>query len=353
MSRFIICTVGRSLLTNKERPWAPWERGSPLPASEDVSRWLRQADPVKASAETNTLRALDLSELDRLALLYSDTTEGRFCAEALKGYYSGKVAAVSVHKIVALGYSHSKFTTGLKGLVDTTLKLVREADRNQWQRILCATGGFKPEAAFLTLLGALLRIEVVYLHEEHRELVALPPLPLTWDAQFVSHHQGFFRWIEEDFRRSEEVESRLKAAPELRFLVEDDGDGHTTLNAAGNLLFKAAQERLNTGPRATWPEAAPRLPEEKNQVSLVGHHRPKGWEAFVKRLCHIDCVSLVRYDETARGGPRVKVLDAEHGVVGVRFGEPRCDLPLRLETTARTAEQCELVADYFRSIIVR
>lgn len=243
MTRLIICTMGTSLLTNGERPWAPWKRGAPLPVAEDVLCWLKEAVPVSASAETNTLRALGLCEFDRLALLHSDTEEGGFCADVLAKHYTGKVAGVSVKKIVALGYGASKLTTGLKGLVDITLELVKEARQQQWDPIFCATGGFKPETAFLNLLGALLGIEVVYLHEQHREPVWLPRLPLTWDVDLVARHEEFFRWIDEgeEPRRSEEVESWLKARPELRFLVEDDGEGHTTLTAAGVLLFKAAK----------------------------------------------------------------------------------------------------------------
>ena len=61
MSRQVIYAVGTSLLTNRDyRPWAGWNPRTPdpLPAAADVERWLGSADLVKASAETNTLRAL-------------------------------------------------------------------------------------------------------------------------------------------------------------------------------------------------------------------------------------------------------------------------------------------------------
>lgn len=90
MSRQIICTVGTSLLTNRDdRPWAGWNprKPDPLPVATAVDRWLKNADPAQASAETNTLRALDLGDSDALALLHSDTPEGLFCAERLANYY--------------------------------------------------------------------------------------------------------------------------------------------------------------------------------------------------------------------------------------------------------------------------
>lgn len=350
MSRQIICTVGTSLLTNSDRPWASWNAQKDLPTVEDIAAWLKAADLAKASAETNTLRALQLSEPDALALLHSDTEEGFICADALKRLYERRVAVVTTEKIGRLGYGVAAFTAGLKGLVDLTLRLVRQANEQHRQPILCATGGFKAEIAFLNLLGALLEIEVLYIHERHRELVRLPRLPLTWNDDFVARHEDFFAWVDQEPRNSDEVESRLKAAPELRSLVEDDGEGHTLLTAAGDLLFKAARERRATGPRATWPDADPRPPNKKNGLSGVEHHRPDGWQRFVTRLCSVECVNIVSYNNAARGGPKVKVLDATEGVLGVRYGEPGNDLPLRVETTARGMEQCDLVAAYFQTL---
>jgi putative CRISPR-associated protein (TIGR02619 family) len=353
VSRQIICTVGTSLLTNRDdRPWAGWNpsKPDPLPLADDVDVWLKTADLAQASAETNTLRALDLGDSDALAFLHSDTTEGLFCAERLASCYRADDRQVVLERIGKLGYGAAVFTSGLKALVDVTLRLVRRGRECGRQPLLCATGGFKAEIAFLNLMGALLEIEVVYIHELHRQMVRLPRLPLTWDAEFVSRHERFFTWIDEEPRSSGDVESWLKGRPELRSLVEDDGGGNTMLTAAGDLLFRAARERLGAGPRAFWPEADPRPPNEKNQVSSSEHHRPGGWERFVARLCAIDCVTVVRYDSGAYGGSQVKIIDGAHGVIGVRFGDAGAVLPLRVETTARNDAQSDLVASYLRRL---
>ena len=351
MSRQIICTVGTSLLTNRdERPWQGWNPGTPdsLPDTARVESWLRTADPVKASAETNTLRALELNDTDALALLHSDTTEGRFCAERLAAYYDdGRCREVGCKRIGELGYGADVFTRGLKALVNVTLAAIRDGRDRRRQPVLCATGGFKAEIAFLNLLGALFEIEVVYIHELHGELVHLPRLPLAWDAEFVRQREEFFNWIDAEPRPSQQVESRLKGQPELRSLVEHDGEGYSYLTAAGDLLFKAAGERLGT-PRATWPEAAVRQPSEKNMVSTTDHHRPQGWERFVNHLCDIDCVTFVRYDAAAHGGLHVKIIDAAEGVLAIRYGTGGNELPLRVETTARGDAQSELVANYLQ-----
>lgn len=350
MNRQIICTVGTSLLTNNDRPWARWNPPQALPSVETIAEWLQKADLVKASAETNTIRALDLNEADTLTLLHSDTKEGLVCADAIMRLYERRVASVTIEKIGRLGYGAASFTAGLKGLVDLTLRVIRQANEQHRQPILCATGGFKAEIAFLNLLGALLEIEVVYIHERHRELVRLPCLPLTWNDDFVVRHEDFFAWIDQEPRKSDAVESRLMAAPELRSLVEDDNAGHTFLTAAGDLLFKAARARRSWGPRASWPTADPRPPKEKDRVSAVEHHRPKGWEGVVARLCSIDCVKSVRFSNSARGA-KVEVLTPNDGGIAVCFGDTGNDLPLLVETTARGDEQCQLVADYFFKVL--
>ncbi|SHF33437.1 hypothetical protein SAMN02745206_01781 [Desulfacinum infernum DSM 9756] len=97
-------------------------------------------------------------------------------------------------------------------------------------------------------MGALLGIEVVYLHELHRELVRLPRLPLTWDDGFVVQNKGFFQWIDEEHRKSVDVESWLKGRPELRSPVEDGEDGCTYLSPnLSDFFFGCLLHRVISG----------------------------------------------------------------------------------------------------------
>lgn len=348
--RAFIVTVGTSLLTNRdERPWAGWTSGKRLPEPTTVDAWLAKADPRRACAEVHTLAHLGVEENDGLHFFCSDTPEGRFCGEALGRFYRPRCRDVRLEIVFHLGYSPHTYGRALRGLVDLTVKAVREARQTCREPVFCATGGFKAEIAFLNLLGALLGVEVVYIHELHREAVRLPRLPLAWDTDFVLRHREFFDWIDAEPRLSTEVEERLKAAPELRFLVEIDEDGHAYLTAAGDLLYRAALERSEERPRALWPRADAKPPEEKNGLSGLAHDRPSGWETFVRWLCSIDCVSWVRFDATASEGKPVRLLDSQTGTFLVRYKRNDKILPLRVETTARGEDQCELVADYLRS----
>src|SRR5579884_1373039 len=229
MPRLLVCTVGTSLLTNRDtRPWCGWsaQRKDPLPEAGAVDAWLAGADPVTASAETNTLRAVGLDPSDRVRLLHSDTPEGLFCSQRLLAYLrAGRCREADERKLTALSYHQGSFAQrGLRSLVDEAISAVRRAHDAGLEPLLCATGGFKAEIAFLNLLGALLKVEVCYIHEQFREIVRLPRLPLACDAAFVLQHRDFFEWIEADFRASAEVEGWLKGRPELRPLVDDDPD---------------------------------------------------------------------------------------------------------------------------------
>lgn len=349
MSRLLIITVGTSLLTN--RGWNGRD-GDPLPNAADVETWLARTNPVQASAETNTLQAIDVQESDHLLFLHSDTPEGRFCSERLQHFYANvmKCRDVAGRPLTALGYAHASFSQmGLKVLVQEAIQAVNQARKQGLDPVFCATGGFKAEIAFLNLLGALLEVEVYYIHEKFREIVRLPRLPLDWNTEWVLQRQDFFEWTDEEPRPSAEVESRLKAHPELQPLIEDSGDGCSYLNAAGDLLFRVAKE---FGPRATWPAAVASPPDEKNGLSNVEHHRPQGWQNFVHSLCEILCVSRVSYDESAYSGEKVKILNSAKGVIAVRYGPKGEELPLRVETSARGAAQTELVKKYIAERIM-
>lgn len=353
MSRLLITTVGTSLLTGRDtRPWAGWNRGSPLPDPATVDAWVATADPIQASAEINTLHRLDLSSDDHIHLLHSDTLEGRFCADHLAHWgqsHCGHVRSIAITGMDyrAQGFGHAG--AGLKHLVKLAIESVHDAQQTFLIPLFCATGGFKAEIAFLNLLGALLGIEVVYIHDQFRELVTLPRLPLTWNVEFVREHQAFFEWIDAQPRTSIEVEQRLKPNPDLRSLIVHDDDGYAYLDAAGDLMWHAAAEAIVAAPRAVWPPADPRPPADKSGVSLVAHHRPKGWEAFVNRLCGIDCVRRVLYDTAAHGSQYIRVLDADQGDIGIVFGTTNA-LPLRVQTTARGQAQTELVAGYLKKL---
>lgn len=92
---------------------------------------------------------------------------------------------------------------------------------------------------------------------------------------------------------------------------------------------------------------------KKDSLSGVAHHRPRGWQNFVTRLCEIGCVSRVSYDESAYGGEKVKILNGDKGTIAVRYSSRGEELPLRVETSARGEVQTKLVEEYIAKNLIR
>lgn len=348
--RDIIVSVGTSLLTNREtetgRPWSGWICGRPLPSSDTAVEYLSRADSVLASAETNTLENLDLHSSDCLHWLHSETPEGRFCAEALRDHYEALGNRGDLHELTGLHYREETFVDlGLRSLVSTAFGIIRKAGTSQVE--ICATGGFKAELAYLNLVGLLSGCPVHYIHERFRTLITLPALPTAWNTSLVERNIAFFEWMEDtaEGRAAVEVENRLSAVPELRMLVTfADGCGY--LSPAGLALYQAYQERLGI-PTVTWPPSSRKTPQEKISLESTGHHRPKGWEQFVDWLASIDCISLIKYDggSDRPSGTKAEVRDPNSGVLKVVYSAD-FEIHFEVATTARSDDQCRLVADY-------
>lgn len=346
--RTLICTVGTSLITNRDgRPFGPWRTGEPLPEAAVVDEWLQQADWTKASAETHTLDKLDVADQDKLVLLHTQVDEGRFCAERFKGLFETRCRTVELVPIPQLGYSAAAFSRGLSALVAVACEQVRGVQREKRTPVFCATAGFKAEAAFLTMVGALMGVEVVYVHERHEDIVRLPVLPIAWDLDFVRDNENFFRWIDEEPRPDGETRSRLRANPELERFVLRDADGTWMLNPAGELLYCSAKDAAPQ-PATPWPEPTDREPRTKNGVSQEEHHRPTGWNVVIDRLCRDSYVTAVRYGDEASSGLAARILDAASGQLALRYEHGGNKLPLIVETTARGDAQCKLLLDHLR-----
>lgn len=344
--RTIIVSVGTSLIANYAR--ARQLPHGMQPTSGELIAFLKETTAREASAESNTLACLDLAPSDQLTWLHSDTPEGAACAAALRDRYEASGWRGNLRRIEGLTYHQGTFVErGLRNLVETVCAISREAQRAGRDVVLCATGGFKAEIAYLTLLGVLLGHPIHYIHERFDTLITLPPLPLEWNSAFVAQHESFFTWIEADMRTTAEVETWLKAAPELRPLVVENADGNSYLSAAGLLLYDAYRAHNQTEPRAVWPPESTRCPAEKDIVSNEEHKRPRGWERFVRKLTEVDCVDLVSYAGIGHGrggaGPRVFASDTQTGTLGIVIGDTDDELPLWVATTATSPAQLGLV----------
>ncbi len=237
--RTILTTVGTSLLTNLRR-----DQSVARPGRQHLVRYLRQTPPERACAETNSLTRL-VQEGDRIIFLHSQTDEGRLCAEALASHYEGQRFSTRLQEVADLTYAENRFKLrGLRSLVATMIALLRQ-ERAQGREVLInATGGFKAEIAYATLVGLLFDVPVYYIHEAFRDIIAMPPAPISWDYTIIADHDEFFEWLHENFRLSREVEARLRHLPSEIHLLLAEEEGYTFLSPAGEAFYEAYLEQL-------------------------------------------------------------------------------------------------------------
>ncbi|MEM2941695.1 MAG: putative CRISPR-associated protein [Thermoproteota archaeon] len=236
--RTILTTVGTSLLSNARR-----DLKTENPDRHQLANYLRLSDPTKTAAETNSLCRL-LKEGDDVVFLYSHTEEGELCAKVLEGYFRNKGYDGRSVEVPDLTYSESRFKMrGLRSLVATLIEEVRREQSKQRQVLINATGGFKAEIAYATLVGLLFDIPVYYIHEAFGDIIEMPPTPISWDYTLIADYDEFFEWIDTEPRPSKEVDLRLKALPrEISMLLVEE-EGYTFLSPAGEAFYEAYREK--------------------------------------------------------------------------------------------------------------
>jgi putative CRISPR-associated protein (TIGR02619 family) len=237
--RTILATVGTSLLNNAKR-----DLQIEAPDDQQLANYLRHGDVVKASAETNSLARL-LQAQDRVIFLCSQTSEGRQCAEALARFYQHVGHDTRVLEVPDLTYAERRFKMrGLRSLVATLIDQIRRERAQSRSVHINATGGFKAEIAYATLVGLLFDVPVYYIHEAFRDIIEMPPSPISWDYSLLADFEDFFAWISTDLRPTREVDQRLRGLPsELRLLLAEE-EGFTLLSPAGEAFYEAYRDRL-------------------------------------------------------------------------------------------------------------
>jgi putative CRISPR-associated protein (TIGR02619 family) len=242
--RTVLTTVGTSLVTNARK--ALGLNMEEAITEAQVANYLRRADPEKASAETNSLSRL-LHEDDEIVFLCSQTEEGKKCAEALRRFYDSRGHRAQVREVRDLNYTERRFKMrGLRSLVATLVGLIREERKRGRKVLVNATGGFKAEIAYATLVGLLFDVPVYYIHEAFREIIEMPPTPISWDYSLLADHEEFFEWLFDQERPTREVDARLRDCPrELRLLLSEV-EGSTMLSPAGEAFYEAYLDRLQT-----------------------------------------------------------------------------------------------------------
>ncbi len=133
---------------------------------------------------------------------------------------------------------------GLRSLVATLVEIIRKEREAGREVLVNATGGFKAEIAYATLVGLLFDVPVYYIHEAFKEIIELPPTPISWDFSLIDTYVDFFDWISADLRPTPEVDRRLRPLPdEIRLLLVEE-EGYTMLSPTGEAFYEAYLARV-------------------------------------------------------------------------------------------------------------
>jgi putative CRISPR-associated protein (TIGR02619 family) len=245
--RTILTTVGISLLQNAKRHHDLSRDESP--SKQQLANYLRHGEAEEVSAETNALHRIGLQSNDRVVFLHSETQKSRKCAGFLSRHYTDAVDSVSARGVPDLSYEEKKFKDrGLRSLVDTLTKLIREAERGGREALINATGGFKAEIAYATLVGLLFDVPVYYIHERFGDIVEMPVLPIEWNYSLLHDHHDFFEWVFLENPPADEVNRRLKGrSDKLRSLLAEE-NGNVYLSPAGEAVYEAYLDEVEESP---------------------------------------------------------------------------------------------------------
>lgn len=244
--RTILTTVGTSLLTNSAK-----SLNTETPTDEQIAHYLRTTDPEKASAETNSLSRI-LQKGDQIIFLHSDTEEGARCARLLKNHYAQEGYRTEIQLVPDLKYTERRFQQrGLRSLVNILAEQIAKAQKEGKEVLINATGGFKAEIAYATLIGLLFKVPVYYIHEAFRDIIQMPATPIGWDFSLIADYEEFFEWLEADLHTQQEVDNRLKGIvsdrEQITMLLTEE-EGYVMLSPMGEAFYQAYRAKIEQSP---------------------------------------------------------------------------------------------------------
>ncbi|MBE9166324.1 putative CRISPR-associated protein [Pleurocapsales cyanobacterium LEGE 06147] len=346
--RTILTTTGTSLLTNTARSL---KKQLIEVTVDEIRRYLNRTSAEEATAETNSL--LKIAEpTDEVVLLYTSTTDGKLCAEQIKHYLEKKGwSNLRLHQL-ALEYNEANFERyGLRELVDVLINEIERSQRKNQEVVINATGGFKAEIAYTTLVGMIFQVPVKYIYQNFARPITFPCLPITWNLDLLIEYEDFFAWIDEDCRQSYEVKERLQSIPDSdrlqSLLLPPDDEGYIFLSPAGNILWRRVIQQRQV---AEWieeppPSEVPIADKISPSLKREKHHIPDRTLDFAKRLAEIPCVEQIIggfFENTTM--KRIKGI-SEDGSIRLLWADNEKATNLSIRTTAKGYAQTLQVCD--------
>ena len=148
------------------------------PGHEEILS-LVERDPERLSAELNAMIPwIRAGRASRVILYPTDTGPGRLSAAILRRYLARRLRGVEIAVEPVPGFSGEPVWRGGVELYRRVAGELRAWTREEGGvALLNATGGFKPETAYLVLAGTAYgndRAAALYIHELHRKRTVIP-----------------------------------------------------------------------------------------------------------------------------------------------------------------------------------
>lgn len=375
----VVTPVGTSLFTNgaksdndiagyfeeiKEHRESDWNDYSPYirPLKTRSEAFIRNQGASASAELQSTVKIWDTLEGNiKVHLLASDTVASRLVAEILRGNVANSVLSENRTANVTVNFNDNQDV--IKGLqVQNRTEFLKEGMTNLINKIqyireiagdgqtlaINITGGYGASLPYLTIFAQLERIPLYYNFEDSNELITIPSTPLVIDQDLIERYFNVLTEIENVIETEEWPQFKQEnynVVTELDAFI-DEVEGGAFLSPIGQIFLEKYHER---GPRETWPNPVMTPPKEKDGVSDVPHHRAKGWQIVVNKLCEVVYVSRVSYNSRGHSGKQIQVLDETKGHIGVRHSKGKEAVPLRVETSARGRIQTNLVMEYIQN----
>ncbi|HIK11560.1 MAG TPA: putative CRISPR-associated protein [Oscillatoriaceae cyanobacterium M33_DOE_052] len=338
----IITTTGTSLIGNVARHLKKEQKSV---TDDELRHIFEQLQPAEASAETNSLLKIGTPE-DEVVLLYTNTELGERCAKQVEFYLKGQGWQNTRSRKLSLEQDEAQFERkGLRELVDVLVDEIEKAERQKREVIINATGGFKAEIAYTTMVGMIFQVPVKYIYQFFNQPITFPILPVTWNIDLLLEYENFFEWIDETYRSYAEVEQRLKGIPDsdrVRALIlPPDDEGYVYLSPAGNILWKRVQKQKEAADLELDPPASEVPPQDKisSSIQKVKHHYPDGTLQFALKLAELEPVEEIiggHFEDTTLR--RIKGA-GEDGSIRLLWADNEKATNLTVRTTARGQAQ--------------
>ncbi|WP_427156975.1 putative CRISPR-associated protein [Aliinostoc sp. HNIBRCY26] len=222
MYRFVVSTVGTSLLSNQIRPKDPksWKGLLDKTANWTEER-IKQHEPEvinilldlknraeeklnsgnileikEASAELNGIYSLykdniDNGKLDTHWLITTETYQGQKTAKIIKDFLHKQVNFIEIYTPDQLSTEDTaNFKQGIDDLIDWLSKRYEESHKDGYSIYFNLVGGFKAIQGYMNTIGMFYADKIIYVFEgESSKLITIPRLPITLDYERVKKHQ--------------------------------------------------------------------------------------------------------------------------------------------------------------------